>query len=65
METRSSIFSSSCAVLEEGGFFMVRLREVAIGWQSFFSRQQRSHTSVLDRKMHLVLDREQLTHERP
>jgi hypothetical protein len=46
-------------------FLMVRFRVVAMGWHSFFSLKHRSQIPPAGRRMHFVLDRAQLTHDRP
>lgn len=65
METRSSSFSSSCAVREDVCFFSTRFRVACIGLHSLPRRWHRSQLVPGARRMHLHLAREQLVQDRP
>lgn len=66
IDTRSSSFSSSCAVRDDMCFFSTRFRVVAMGMHSLPRRWHLSQLPPLGgRKMHLHLAREQLVHDLP
>lgn len=65
IETRSSIFSSSCAVRDDGVFLPIRFLIVAIWWHSLPRRWHLSQLAPPGFKMHLHFAREQLVQERP
>lgn len=65
IETRSSSFSSSLAVRDDGDFFDTRFRRGTIGWHSFPKRSQRKHADSAYLMMHFAFAREQFVQDRP